>query len=106
VSLLQRVMKSKGLEESPIEQMRRLFGDFLPAGKNAQLDEQNRIRLDDRELRPDVQATVAELWPQVATENLHELTDFSGFKRAFRNLFGFGVEGVDYSQPTETDLRW
>jgi enoyl-[acyl-carrier protein] reductase/trans-2-enoyl-CoA reductase (NAD+) len=106
VSLLRRVMKSKGVEEGPIEQMRRLFLDFFLTGENAPVDEGGRIRLDDRELRPDVQAEVERLWPEITTENLFELTDFAGFKREFRHLFGFEVEGVDYSQPVETDLSW
>jgi enoyl-[acyl-carrier protein] reductase/trans-2-enoyl-CoA reductase (NAD+) len=106
MSLLLKVMKGKGLEESPIEQMRRLFRDFLAGGSAAALDGERRVRLDDRELRPDVQARVAELWPQVTSENLRELTDFAGYQREFRNLFGFEVEGVDYDQPTETELGW
>jgi enoyl-[acyl-carrier protein] reductase / trans-2-enoyl-CoA reductase (NAD+) len=106
VSLLGRVMKAKGLEEGPIEQMRRLFLDFLPAGRNASVDEAGRIRLDDREMRPEVQAEVERLWPEITTENLFALTDFAGFKHEFRKLFGFEVEGVDYAQPVETDLAW
>jgi enoyl-[acyl-carrier protein] reductase/trans-2-enoyl-CoA reductase (NAD+) len=106
MSLLLKVMKGKGLEESPIEQMRRLLRDFLAGGSAAALDAKRRVRLDDRELRPDVQARVAELWPQVTSENLRELTDFAGYQREFRNLFGFEVEGVDYDQPTETQLSW
>ena len=55
-------------------------------------------------MRPEVQATIAALFPQVTTENLRSLTDFAGFQREFRNLFGFEVEGVDYEQPVETEL--
>jgi enoyl-[acyl-carrier protein] reductase / trans-2-enoyl-CoA reductase (NAD+) len=106
LSLLPRVMKQKNLEEGPLEQMRRLFTDFLCTGKAPRVDEARRIRLDDREMRGDVQAEVAALWPQVTTENLREITDFSGFQRDFRGLFGFEVDGVDYEQPTETDLSW
>jgi enoyl-[acyl-carrier protein] reductase/trans-2-enoyl-CoA reductase (NAD+) len=57
-------------------------------------------------MRGDVQAEVAALWPQVTTENLREVSAFAGFQREFRGLFGFEVEGVDYDQPTETDLLW
>jgi enoyl-[acyl-carrier protein] reductase/trans-2-enoyl-CoA reductase (NAD+) len=70
------------------------------------VDEARRIRLDDREMRADVQAEVAALWPQVTTENLREISDFAGFQREFRGLFGFEVDGVDYEQPVETDIRW
>ena len=106
LSLLPLVLKKKNLEEGPLEQMRRLFVDFLYAGNAPQVDEERRIRLDDREMREDVQAEVAGLWPQVTTENLREITDFSGFQREFRGLFGFEVDGVDYEQAVETDLRW
>ena len=105
LSLLPMVMKKKDLEEGPLEQMRRLFTEFLCSGQPLKLDEARRLRLDDREMRPDVQGEVSALWPQVNTENLHSVSDFGGFQREFRGLFGFEVEGVDYEQPTETDLR-
>ncbi len=57
-------------------------------------------------MREDVQREVAALWPRVTTENLLALTDFAEFRREFRNLFGFEVEGVDYDAPVETDLSW
>ena len=98
MSLLSKVMRGKGLEEDPIEQACRLFADFLATGSAPATDEAGRIRLDDREMRADVQAEVAALWPQVTTENLRALTDFAGFQREFRNLFGFEVEGVDYER--------
>jgi enoyl-[acyl-carrier protein] reductase/trans-2-enoyl-CoA reductase (NAD+) len=106
LSLLPKVMKQKHLEEGPLEQMRRLFTDFLCTGSAPKLDEAQRVRLDDREMRADVQAEVAALWPQVTTENLLAVSDFAGFQRDFRGLFGFEVDGVDYELPTETDLRW
>ena len=106
LSLLPMIMKKKNLEEGPLEQMRRMFADFLCAAQPMKLDESRRLRLDDREMRPDVQAEVSALWPQVATENLRAVTDFAGFQREFRGLFGFEVEGVDYEQPVETDLHW
>jgi enoyl-[acyl-carrier protein] reductase/trans-2-enoyl-CoA reductase (NAD+) len=106
LSLLSRVMKKRNLDEGPLEQMRRLFTDFLCTGKSLTLDQARRLRLDDREMRSDVQAEVAALWPQVTTENLREVTDFAGFQHEFRELFGFEVDGVDYEQPVETNLSW
>ncbi len=106
LSLLSMPMKKRNLEEGPLEQMRRLFTDFLCTGQAPKLDEARRLRLDDREMRPDVQADVAALWPQVTTENLRAVSEFAAFQREFRGLFGFEVEGVDYEKPTETDLRW
>ena len=106
LSLLPLVMKKKNLDEGPLEQMRRLFTDFLCAADAPRLDEARRLRLDDREMRVDVQSEVAALWPKVTTENLRQVSAFGGFQREFRGLFGFEVEGVDYDLPTETDLRW
>jgi len=106
VSALLKILRAGQLDESPIQQMRRLFNDFLVGATDPKTDADGRVRLDDREMRPDVQAEVAALFPQVTTENLRELTDFAGFQREFRNLFGFEVEGVDYERPVETDLAW
>jgi enoyl-[acyl-carrier protein] reductase/trans-2-enoyl-CoA reductase (NAD+) len=105
LSLLPQVMRKKALDENPIEQMCRLFSDFLTTGQAPACDGAGRIRLDDRELRADVQSEVSELFPQVTTENLRKISDFAGFQREFRNLFGFEVEGLDYEQPVETEVR-
>lgn len=104
LSLLAKVMGAKNLDENPIEQMGRLFSDFLATDRPRAGDEAGRIRLDDREMRPDVQSEVMVLFPQVTTENLRQISDFAGFQREFRNLFGFEVAGVDYQQPFETDV--
>ena len=104
LSLLPLALRKRGLDEGCIEQMRRLFFDHLSDGAAPKTDDAGRIRLDDRELRPDVQAEIAELWPRVTTENLRQITAFGDFQREFRSLFGFEVEGVDYDAPVETDL--
>jgi len=104
VSLLFLVMRRKGLHEGCIEQMRRLAFEHLAAGKTPATDEDGMIRLDDLELRDDVQAEVMELWGRATTENLEQISDLAGFRLDFNNLFGFEVDGVDYEQPTETDL--
>jgi enoyl-[acyl-carrier protein] reductase / trans-2-enoyl-CoA reductase (NAD+) len=104
LSLLFRVMKRKGLHEGCIEQMRRLAVEHLADGKTPATDEQGLIRLDDLELRDDVQAEVMDLWSQATTENLEQISDLAGFRLDFNNLFGFEVDGVDYEQPTETEM--
>ncbi|MFZ0639541.1 MAG: enoyl-ACP reductase FabV [Candidatus Acidiferrales bacterium] len=106
MSLLFRVMKRKNLDEGAIAQMRRLFFDFLADDAAPKFDEEGRIRLDDREMLPAVQADVVAAWPQVNSENLRELTDFAAFQHEFRALFGFEIEGVDYAEPVETELAW
>jgi len=106
VSILIKVMKQRGLEEGAVEQMVRLFRDYLGGapgvpGAASVVDGEGRIRLDDLELAPEVQAEVAELWERVTSENLHELSDFAGYRHYFRQLFGFDVEDIDYDAPTE-----
>ncbi len=104
LSLLLRITGEKQIREGPVEQIARLLRDCLDEGKTPAVDEEGRIRLDDLELRTDVQDEVQALWPHISTENLRTATDFDRFEREFRNLFGFEVEGVDYTQPVETEL--
>ncbi len=104
MSLLFRVMKEEGVHEGCIEQLIRLFSDHLLRAGGPGVDVDRLIRLDDLEMRADVQEAVSDLWPRVTTANLAELSDFAGFKRDFNNLFGFDVEGVDYDQPVETEV--
>ena len=91
-----KVMKELDIHEGCIEQINRLFRTQLYNGDNADLDESSRIRMDDWELRADVQNKVKEIWPQVTNENIFDITDYRGYKDEFLKLFGFGIEGIDY----------
>ena len=104
ISLLLRVMKQKGTHEGSIEQISRLCFDYLAAGKEVATDANSLIRLDNLEMQEDVQSAVADLWDRVTTENLSEISDITGFRKEFSNLFGFQVDGIDYEAPTETEL--
>ena len=104
ISLLFRVMKEKGLHEGCIEQMRRLCFDHLADGQAPTVDTGRLIRLDDLEMRADVQGEVERLWPQVTSANLNELSDFAGLKRDFNQLFGFDAPGIDYEAAVETEI--
>ncbi len=104
VSLLFKVMKEKKLHEDCIEQMIRLFSREIYGGSNPKVDERGRIRLDDWEMRPDVQEAVKSLWPCVTTETLEQISDFAGYQANFLKLFGFGLSEVDYEQEVEIDL--
>jgi enoyl-[acyl-carrier protein] reductase/trans-2-enoyl-CoA reductase (NAD+) len=97
ISLLFKIMKEKGIHEGCIEQIQRLYSERLFGG-DLDLDEKGRIRVDDWEMREDVQAEIAELWKKAATENLAELGDLQGYSNEFFNLFGFKVDGVDYDK--------
>ena len=95
ISLCFKVMKDQKLHEGTIEQIDRMFRTQI-YGNNTSRDDQQRIRMDDWELRDEVQKTVMEIWPNVTTENLFELTDYKNYKAEFLKLFGFGISGVDY----------
>lgn len=104
ISLLYKVMKDEGTHEDCIEQMDRLFRDRLYSG-NPQPDEVGRIRVDDWEMNPAVQALVGQRWVEVNTENFAQLGDFEGYQSSFLRLFGFGLEGVDYAAETNPDVK-
>jgi enoyl-[acyl-carrier protein] reductase/trans-2-enoyl-CoA reductase (NAD+) len=103
LALLFKIMKQAGTQEGCIEQVYRLFGECL-YHSTPRLDESGRNRVDELEVRPEVQEEVARLWPQVTTENLHELTDFKGFREQFLQLFGFGFTTVDYGADVDADV--
>lgn len=103
ISILFKIMKAKGTHEGCIEQIVRLFKYRLYDG-SLNLDEAGRIRVDDWEMDPEVQAEVAAIWPKVTSENLRELSDFASYQKEFLELFGFGLEGIDYSAEVEVDL--
>ena len=104
ISILYQIMDAKNLNEKPIDQMIRLFSEYLGPDLVPMVDGNRRIRMDDRELRSDVVAEVNEKWSLVNNDNFHELADFEGYKKSFRNLFGFEVDDVDYGQPVETEV--
>jgi enoyl-[acyl-carrier protein] reductase/trans-2-enoyl-CoA reductase (NAD+) len=101
ISILYKIMKAKGTHEGCIEQIDRLFRTQMYGGTGLDFDDAGRVRVDDWEMKPDVQAAVAELWPQVNTGNLAKLTDIAGYRTEFLKLFGFGLPGVDYDAEVE-----
>ncbi|AWG22439.1 trans-2-enoyl-CoA reductase [Flavobacterium faecale] len=101
ISLLYKIMKAEGIHEGCIEQIQRLYADRLYSGNEVPTDEQGRIRVDDWEMREDIQAKVAALWQEAVTENLEEIGDLEGYRKDFYNLFGFDVDGVDYAADTD-----
>lgn len=88
-------------EVSHTVKMDRLYRNFLFSGKDLPLDSEGRIRLDDWEMQADVQQAVAESWEKVTTENLAQYADLNGFREEFLRHHGFGMPGIDYSQPVD-----
>jgi enoyl-[acyl-carrier protein] reductase/trans-2-enoyl-CoA reductase (NAD+) len=105
ISMAFKIMKEKGIHEGCMEQVDRMLRTRL-YGADLALDEQARIRMDDWELREDVQQTCRDLWPSITTENLSELTDYAGYKQEFLRLFGFGLDEVDYDADVNPDVTF
>ena len=105
ISLLYKTMKEMGIHEGTIEQMQRLYQERLYTAGEVPVDEKGRIRIDDWEMRDDVQARVAELWEQATTENLAEIGDLEGYRKDFYNLFGFDYQGVDYKADADEMVK-
>ena len=103
LSLLFKVMKERGTHEGCIEQVDLLFRESL-YGDSPRLDGDGRWRADYKELEPEVQQAVADLWGQVQTDTIPELTDFTGYKTEFLNLFGFEIPGVNYEAEVNTEV--
>ncbi len=105
ISILFKVMKERGLHEGCIEQIDRLFRTRLLGGHLA-TDESGKIRIDDWEMRPEIQQEVELRWPRVTTETLDQEADFAGYQEEFLKLFGFGLAGVDYEAEVGLEAEW
>jgi enoyl-[acyl-carrier protein] reductase/trans-2-enoyl-CoA reductase (NAD+) len=102
ISCLFKVMKEMNLHEGCIEQITRLYRDRLYAAESGDpemvpVDRKGRIRIDDWEMREDVQRATMEKMKNVTPENVFAKTDVAGFKHDFLEAHGFDVEGVDYN---------
>lgn len=105
ISILFKVMKEQNLHEGCIEQMYRLLHDRLCNPVGVPTDKDRLIRVDDYEMSPEIQETVAEIWEKITNENLNELTDIDGYWQEFYEIFGFGIDGVDYDADVDIQTR-
>tara|TARA_B110000438_G_scaffold144031_1_gene138805 strand:+ start:1925 stop:3112 length:1188 start_codon:yes stop_codon:yes gene_type:complete len=103
ISILFKIMKKMDIHEDCIQQIDRLFREQLYGDGYLKFDDMGRVRVDDWEMREDVQAAVTEIWPKVTTETIDDYTDFDGYQENFLKLFGFGLPGVDYAAETEPE---
>ncbi|RKF22164.1 enoyl-[acyl-carrier-protein] reductase FabV [Alginatibacterium sediminis] len=105
IAALYDVMKHKELHEETIQQAYRLLSEHLfPKSGEAQLDDEGCLRIDDWELREDVQAQVNKQLDGLSPENFKQRLDYQGYKQSFLQLNGFGFEHIDYS--SELDSQW
>ncbi len=105
ISILYKIMKAKGTHEGCMEQIDRLYRTQMFGGTGLEFDDAGRVRIDDWEMRPEIQAEVNKLWPQVNTENLAQLTDIVGYRSEFLKLFGFGFPGIDYEKDIDPHVE-
>lgn len=103
--LLNKVMKDKGVYEDCIAQIYRLFAARLYAGGPIAVDDRGLIRMDDFEIRPDVQAQVQQNWDKLTDANIAQLADLEGYHEDFLRLFGFGLKGVDYGADVDHEQK-
>ena len=101
ISVLFKIMKAKGAHEGCIEQIQRLFATQMYNNSALNFDDVGRVRVDDWEMRPEIQAEVRRIWPLVTTETLAALTDMDGYRSDFLKLFGFGLPGINYEAEVE-----
>jgi enoyl-[acyl-carrier protein] reductase/trans-2-enoyl-CoA reductase (NAD+) len=106
ISMAFKIMKELGIHEGCIEQIQRLFATRLYSGQPPATDEQHRLRLDDWELRDDVQDACRDLWAKINNDNIYQLTDYQGYKNEFLRLFGFGLAGVDYDADVNPEVSF
>lgn len=101
-----KVMKEMGIHEGCIEQIQRMFATKLYAQGEPATDDKHRLRLDDWELRPEVQQACRDIWAKVTDDTIYQITDYQGYKDEFLRLFGFGLTGVDYDADVNPDVKF
>lgn len=108
IAMVFKKMREQGIHEDCMAQIHRMFTQRLYKGDGSaiEVDDQNRLRLDDLELRDDIQQHCRDLWPQITTSNLKELTDYVAYKEEFLKLFGFGLAEIDYTVDVNPDIQF
>lgn len=101
ISILYKIMKEMDIHEGCIEQMYRMFAEKLYGG-SVVTDGEGLIRMDDWEMRGDVQNKISEIWNNISDDTIGECADLDGYRTDFNRLFGFDAEGVDYEADTDT----
>ena len=108
IAMVFKKMREEGVHEGCMDQIYRMFSErlFREDGSAPETDADNRLRLDDWELREEIQKHCRELWADVTTENLAELTDYNEYKEEFLKLFGFGIDGIDYEADVNPNVTF
>ncbi len=104
VSVLLKVMKEAGTNEGCIEQIVRLLETRVFGDGGVVREADGRVHVDDLEMAPEIQSAVTRIWPDITTGTLRDLSDYDGYQREFLKLFGFGIEGVDYTADVDPEI--
>lgn len=104
ISLLYKSMKERGLHEGCIEQMYRLYHEKLFSGAKPATDDMGRIRMDDWEMKPEIQKEISDLWAHIDDNVVRDYADIDGYWDDFFRMFGFQIPGVDYTKDVETEI--
>ncbi len=104
MSLLLKIMKEKGLHEGCIEQMYRLMHDRIGAKGNVPVDENRLVRMDDYEMKDEVQKEILKCWNSVSESNIKDIADIDGYWKEFYEIFGFGIDGTDYNADVDIQI--
>ena len=102
ITVLYKIMKERGVHEGCIEQMYRLFGEKF--GSNLNFDEKGRIRLDDFEMKIDIQQKVLDVWKAINNDNINELADIDGYWEEFYRMFGFNFPNINYDKDVNIEV--
>ncbi|WP_279142369.1 enoyl-ACP reductase FabV [Photobacterium phosphoreum] len=104
IAMVFKKMREEGVHEGCMEQILRMFSQRLykEDGTAPEVDGENRLRLDDWELREDIQQHCRDLWSTVTNDNLYDVADYQQYKDEFLKLFGFGIDGIDYDADVNT----
>ncbi len=105
ISLLFKLMKQQNTHEGCIEQIVRLYQTSLYAAHPVARDSEGLIRMDDLEMQPQIQQEIFALWDIVDSNNIESMTDLNGYRREFRRLFGFDMDGVDYKADVDPNVE-
>lgn len=101
-SILYKVMKANGTHEDCIAQIERLLVDMV-YGNKRNVDSKERVRADNLEMIPEVQAKVEKIMDSITSKTLMSESDFKGFLQEFSQLNGFGFDKVNYDEDIDLD---
>lgn len=101
MALLYQVMKEKNLHEHCTQQIYRLFTTLLYTGSEVRTDSEGRIRVDDWEMRSDIQSEVEKRWALQEEGKPLVSGDLAGVWEEYEQIHGFGFSGIDYTQDVD-----